>query len=1051
MRNLHRTTSLMIAALGALAFTGASGRATAQFAARGASVRGSRVRSAPVTRVVPPAVPPAAPRYRRDGVVADERLRYVTALGDLNRDNTPDFAVGASAGRGYVLLCSGVDGAVLRQIDGEATGDRFGVIAPAGDFNRDGFPDLLVGAPGHASAGRADSGKIYVYSGDLNDPTPLLIAVDGPTAGENMGASVAAAGDVDGNGQIDILAGAPSATVAGGANAGCVYLWSGSNGTELRHWDGETAGDRFGEVVASAGDANRDARIDYDADGNGRSDFIATAPRFDPAGRTDAGRVYVFRSLSAGASNYAVPDVLDGLAAGDLAGASAASVGDLNGDNQSDIVIGAPGVGGNDRGALYVHSGALGVALYSIPGSGLLADGDGLGESVAGVGDANGDGTPDFISGVPNRNSGAGGALVFSGWDGSLLVGFNGSGTGQRFGAGVAGAGDLNNDGRTELLISLPLADTPAPLSEAGIVLIQYVPNQPPVAQNDNFTISEDQPLLIPLPGVLSNDTDADRNPITASLLSGPLHGAVTLASNGAFDYTPTANYFGSDSFTYRAFDGIDFSAPATVQITINAVNDLPEALSVNVTTREDTQIGITLLAPDVENDPVTFSLATNPAHGTLSGTLPNLIYTPAPNYSGPDTFTFHGSDPFGTGPVGTITISVTPVNDAPFLSLTQSLTVIEDTPTALNLEGTDPEGSPLFFTIVTPPQHGTLSGGPGRGRTYTPALNYTGADSLQYTVSDGTLESPLATVNITVTPVNDAPVANAQTVSTPYQTAVNITLTGSDAEGSPLAYTIVGQPAHGTLSGSGSSRTYTPAALYFGPDTFTFKVNDSAQDSAPGTVTINVAPPPNEAPTANPQTVTTPEDNAKAIVLQASDPDSSPFPLVYTIVSAPTHGTLSGTAPDLLYTPAADYNGADTFTFKVFDGLADSNTATVTVNVSPVNDAPVATGHTLTTPEDTPLNLVLDGFDVDGDALTYTIINPPVNGTLAGTDGSRIYTPAAEYTGSDSFTFQVSDGITTSAVVTVQIVIPAVNDRPVAASMSVVAKHFRTTSITLR
>jgi hypothetical protein len=171
----------------------------------------------------------------------------------------------------------------------------------------------------------------------------------------------------------------------------------------------------------------------------------------------------------------------------------------------------------------------------------------------------------------------------------------------------------------------------------------------------------------------------------------------------------------------------------------------------------------------------------------------------------------------------------------------------------------------------------------------------------------------------------------------------------------------------------------------------------------------------------------------------------------VYTIVSAPAHGTLSGTAPDLLYTPAADYNGADTFTFKVFDGLADSNTATVTVNVSPVNDAPVATGHTLTTPEDTPLNLVLDGFDMDGDALTYTIINPPVNGTLAGTDGSRIYTPAAEYTGSDSFTFQVSDGITTSAVVAVQIVIPAVNDRPVAASMSVVAKHFHTTSITLR
>ena len=136
--------------------------------------------------------------------------------------------------------------------------------------------------------------------------------------------------------------------------------------------------------------------------------------------------------------------------------------------------------------------------------------------------------------------------------------------------------------------------------------------------------------------------------------------------------------------------------------------------------------------------------------------------------------------------------------------------------------------------------------------------------------------------------------------------------------------------------------------------------------------------------PTANAQSVTTAEDTAKTLTLAASDPDAGP--LTYALVSSPAHGTLSGHAPNLTYTPAPDYSGADSFTFKANDGTADSNVATVSIAVSAVDDAPIAHDHSVATNEATPLPLVLDATDVEGDALGYTIVSAPAHGTLTGT-----------------------------------------------------------------
>ncbi|PYQ71262.1 MAG: hypothetical protein DMG01_26015, partial [Acidobacteria bacterium] len=179
----------------------------------------------------------------------------------------------------------------------------------------------------------------------------------------------------------------------------------------------------------------------------------------------------------------------------------------------------------------------------------------------------------------------------------------------------------------------------------------------------------------------------------------------------------------------------------------------------------------------------------------------------------------------------------------------------------------------------------------------------------------------------------------------------------------------------------------------------------------------------------ANAQSVTTAEDTAKAITLTASDVDGDT--LTYSIVSGPSHGSLSGAAPNVTYTPAANYNGPDSFTFKANDGTADSAAATVSITVTAVNDAPVANAQSATTNEDTAKPITLAATDVDGDALTYSIVTGPAHGSLSGTMPDVSYTPAANYNGPDSFTFKANDGTVDSNVATVSLTVTAVNDAP--------------------
>src|SRR6185503_18826606 len=271
----------------------------------------------------------------------------------------------------------------------------------------------------------------------------------------------------------------------------------------------------------------------------------------------------------------------------------------------------------------------------------------------------------------------------------------------------------------------------------------------------------------------------------------------------------------------------------------------------------------------------------------------------------------------------------------------------------------------------VSQPTHGTLTLNTNGSFSYVPAANYNGPDSFTYKANDGQADSGIATVSLTITGVNDAPVAVNDSYTTPEDTTLNVAAPGvlindTDVDGDTLSAVLVGQPTHGSLTlNSNGGFSYVPAANYNGSDSFTYKANDGQADSGIATVTITINGL-NDAPVAVNDSYTTPEDttlNVAAPGVLANDSDVDGDTLSAVLVSPPTHGslTLNGNG-SFSYVPATNYNGPDSFTYKANDGQADSGIATVSITITGVNDPPVAVNDSYTTPEDTTLTIATPG-----------------------------------------------------------------------------------------
>ncbi len=447
-----------------------------------------------------------------------------------------------------------------------------------------------------------------------------------------------------------------------------------------------------------------------------------------------------------------------------------------------------------------------------------------------------------------------------------------------------------------------------------------------PTANSQSVNVAFNTAKAITLTG---SDPDSPPLSLTFSVGTSPTHGTLSGTAPN-LTYTPNAGYHGSDSFTFTANNGTNTSSAATVSITVAPGTPTANSQSVNVAF--NTAKAITLTGSDPDSPPLslTFSVGTSPTHGTLSGTAPNLTYTPNAGYQGADSFTFTANNGTNTSPAATVSITVAPGTPT---ANSQTVNVGFNTAKAITLTGSDPDvpALSLTYTVGASPAHGTLSG-TAPNLTYTPNAGYHGSDSFTFTANNGTNTSSAATVSITVAP--GTPTANSQSVNVAFNTAKAITLTGSDPDSPPLSLTFsVGtSPTHGTLSGTAPNLTYTPNANYNGSDSFTFTANNGTNTSSAATVSITVAP---GTPTANSQSVSVVTNTAEAITLTGSDPDVPPLSLTYSVATSPTNGVLSGTAPDLTYTPNAGYQGSDSFQFKVNNGQLDSNVATVTLTVN--------------------------------------------------------------------------------------------------------------------
>ncbi|MEA2165345.1 MAG: large repetitive protein [Thermoanaerobaculia bacterium] len=645
--------------------------------------------------------------------------------------------------------------------------------------------------------------------------------------------------------------------------------------------------------------------------------------------------------------------------------------------------------------------------------------------------------------------------------------------------------------------------------------------NDAPTAADDAKSTDEDTTLSFNSSDLTANDSTGPANEsgqqlnVTSVTATASTHGNVSLTS-GTVSFIPDANYFGPASFTYRVCDnGITNGAAdpqcatATVNVTVNPVNDPPTAADDAKSTDEDTTL--TFSASDLTaNDSagpanesgqtltVTAVSATANTHGTVSLTSGNVTYVPEANYNGAASFTYsvcdNGTPSACSG--GTVTVTVNPVNDPP-TAADDSKSTDEDTTltfatsdlTANDSAGAANEsGQSLTVTAVTADTntHGTVSLSSGNV-TYVPEANYNGPASFTYRVCDDGSPSQCAnaTVNVTVNPVNDPPTAADDAKSTDEDTTLTFAssdLTANDStgpaneSGQSLTVTAVSATAntHGTVSLTSGNVTYVPEANYNGAASFTYSVCDDGSPSqcANGTVnlTVNAV---NDPPTAADDAKATDEDTTltfSASDLTANDSagpaNESGQSLTVTAVDATanTHGTVSLSSGNVTYVPEANYNGTASFTYRVCDNGSPSQCANATVNVTvnPVNDPPTAADDAKSTNEDTTLTFASSDLTANdsagpanesGQSLTVTAVTATANthGTVSLSSGNVTYTPEANYNGPASFTYRVCDNGTPDsqcATAAVNVTVNAVNDSPTV-SITVVATSPEGTAVT--
>ena len=571
--------------------------------------------------------------------------------------------------------------------------------------------------------------------------------------------------------------------------------------------------------------------------------------------------------------------------------------------------------------------------------------------------------------------------------------------------------------------------------SEEETITIEIVPvGDKPVANDSVFNTIEDAG---PETGKL-DARDVDGDTLVYSLFSSPEKGQVEINSaTGTYVYTPHANEDGIDEFEFFVLAGDEQSNTATVRVSIEPVNDTPVTTSSHLDVVEETVAGSNLIANDVDDAVLTYSIVEHPTKGSVQITnlqSGSFVYTPNEKANGDDSFTFKANDGKGDSNISVITIAIEAVNDVP-VATDGELVTTEDTSVVGQLVATDEDDVTLTYSLVTEPAKGSveLVDAETGEFIYTPNENENGVDVFSFRANDGAEDSNTALIQVTINAENDAPTTVNDTASTDEDTPLvlpnesfNLLANDSDLEGDDFSIVSVA-PIEGMTNGTvalvDGQVIYTPDEHFNGTAQFTYTVEDDADTpkSSSATVTVDVASIQDRplADNANFNVVEDTVDNVGELTGSDPDGDDITFSLWDGVSKVDTMTTTLGevTLTDPLtgaftFTPNPDAVGDDSFSFRVSDGVLDSEVATIEISVVDINDAPIAETKTINVLPNTGITGRLFAEDADNDQLTFEIATD-------GTKGNAIISATGEFSytndwsgnaTTDSFTYRVTD-----------------------------------------
>ena len=546
------------------------------------------------------------------------------------------------------------------------------------------------------------------------------------------------------------------------------------------------------------------------------------------------------------------------------------------------------------------------------------------------------------------------------------------------------------------------------------------ITNPAPIAGSDNFNVDEDAVLS---GSVTGNDYDPDGDTISFAKVSDPSHGTLVFQSNGSFTYTPDPDYFGSDSFEYQIIDADGATTTTTVFIDVQSVNDAPELATAiptqNSSDGNNVSFDVSTFFADTENDAMSFSASGLPPGLTMNsaGLITGTLDADA-SQSGPFTISVTVEDIHGDSVTETFSWNVD--NPAP-TAVNDSGTTDEDTSYSGSVAGNDndPDGDSVSFAKLTDPAHGSVTMDSTGSYTYTPDPDFFGTDSFTYQIMDADGASATATVEITVTPVNDAPfeVSPIADQNDQDSSSVNFNVAGyfDDVEGDSLSFSATNLPPGLNIDSAGNiTGTIDSSASVNGPYLVEVTVSDGNGGELIATFSWNVT---NPGPSAGDDYFTTDEDTSLTASVAGNDNDIDGDDLTYSKLTDPSHGTINFQSDGTFtYTPNANYNGTDSFTYLVTDADGATTSATVYLTVDATNDAPtVVTSLADQSSNDSDLiNLDLSSHftDIDGDSLTFSATGLPPGlsmdsaGNITGTVAS-----SASQSGPYEVTVTATDG----------------------------------------